>query len=217
MKPLFLPFLWLFAQTNPLIIPGERLTYEIRSTRAGTIGTAQLSTERSDDVLRLTFETNAKVLLFKASDRTTSELEPETLRTLRYSKRERSPLGKREETVTIDYAAGTWSDGETTRQLACESPLDELSFIFLVRSITLQPGEERIITRHFDRERNPVRLRALADASQNYDVVEMTVPDKRQNSGVSVLRFFLTRDDRRVPARIESSMPVVGRVTMLLK
>jgi hypothetical protein len=165
----------------------------------------------------LSFETNAKVLLFKASDRTISDLDPVELRTVRYSKRERSPVGKRDENVKIDYAAGTWTDEKGVHALASDGALDELSFIFLIRSIELAPGEERTLTRHFDKERNPVKVRSLPAASDTYDVIEMTVPDKRQNSGVSTLRFFLTRDERRIPARIESSMPLAGKITMVLK
>lgn len=217
MKLLVVPMLWLFAQLSPLVIPGERLRYEVGSSRMGQIGTAQLTTAQVDNVIRLTFETNVKVLLFKASDRTTADLDPERLRSLRYSKRERSPTGNRAEDVTIDYTQRTWSDGKATHELASDAALDELSMIFLVRSITLEPGEERLITRHFDWERNPVKLVGIADASEVYDVIQMTVRDPRQGSGVSVLRFFLTRDERRIPVRIESSMPLAGRITMILK
>jgi hypothetical protein len=44
----------------------------------------------------------------------------------------------------------------------------------------------------------------------------MQVPDKRQQSGFSILRFHLSRDERRLPIRIESTMPLAGRVTMTL-
>lgn len=74
-------------------------------------------------------------------------------------------------------------------------------------------GEERILTRHFDQARNPVKVRAVGYAD-DVQVIEMSVPDKRQKSGFSVLRFYVSRDARRIPMRIESSMPVAGKVTM---
>jgi hypothetical protein len=211
-----LPFLLCLAYWQPLIIPGERLTYDVRSARLGKLGHATFSvTALESGAVRLAFDFEARVLLFKASDHTSSELDPSTLTTLRYSKRERSPVGKRDEQVTIDYATSTWHDGSATRSLASSDALDELSFIYLVRSLELAPGEERMVARHFDEARNPVAIRAVAQ-KENADIVEMRVPDKRQQSGVSVVRFYLSRDARRLPLRIESIMPVAGRITMTL-
>jgi hypothetical protein len=221
MMILLLRFVLLLMHVQPLVIPGERLMYDVNSSRLGKIGRAELSTSlvetEAGSVLRLTFESNAKIFLFKASDRTVSDLDPQSLRTLRYMKRERSPVSKRDENVTVDYAARTWTDGKKTRPLACDDALDELSFIFLIRSIDLAPGQELVLRRHFDNERNPVIVRALPAISDSLHVLEMEVPDKRQDSGVSVLRFYLSHDERRVPVRIESSMPLAGRITMTLQ
>jgi hypothetical protein len=213
---ILLPFLVVLAQLEPLIIPGERLTYDVSSARFGRLGRAEFTVNTLENgSLRLAFDFDARVLLFKASDHTSSELDPTTLTTIRYVKRERSPVGGRDENVTVDRASSTWQDKGKLRILGAPDPLDELSFIYLIRSLKLAPGEERIITRHFDPARNPVRVRA-SDGNGGADIIEMHVPDKRQSSGVSVLRFHLSRDDRRVPIRIESNMPVAGRITMRL-
>lgn len=221
MTHLVFPLALLLSQLQPLIIPGEHLTYDVSSSRMGKIGKAELSTVAAETeagrIIRLTFQTDVKVLLFKASDRTVSELDATHLNTLRYSKRERSPIGKRDENVAVDIAAGTWTDGHVTRTLACTSALDELSIIFLIRALRLEPGQEHTVTRHFDSRRNPIKLRALGRVSEVYDVIEMTVPDDRQDTGVSVLRFFISRDESRIPVRIESTMPVAGRIVMVLR
>jgi hypothetical protein len=213
---ILLPLLLALAHLQPLIIPGEHLTYEVTSARFGKLGHAEFSvTVLPSGSLELAFDFDARVLLFKASDHTRSVLEPITLRTLQYSKRERSPVGKRDEIVMIDHATSTWNGNGLTRPLASEDALDELSFIYLVRSLELAPGEERILPRHFDAARNPVKARAIA-SDEGLDVIEMQVPDKRQQSGFSILRFHLSRDERRLPIRIESTMPLAGRVTMTL-
>src|SRR5688500_17595758 len=208
-----LPFLLMLAHWQPLVIPGERLSYDVSSARFGKLGRASFSVTRLESgTLRLAFDFEARVLFFKASDHTSSELEPITLRTLKYSKRERSPVGKRDEHVTIDHAASTWHDGRVARALASSDALDELSFIYLVRSLELAPNEERMVARHFDEARNPVRVRAIGH-NEHADILEMRVPDMRQESGYSVLRFHLSKDARRLPLRIESNMPVAGRIT----
>ena len=204
----------LLAQLQALVLPGEILTYEVSSARFGRMGEARFSVSENEGVVRLAFDMTTKVLLLRASDHTASYLDAASLRTLRYTKRERSPLGGRDEDVAIDHAAGTWVEGGKTHPLASPDPLDELSIIYLVRNIRLRNGEERVLTRHFDTARNPIRVRSIA--SEQVDIVEMHVPDARQNSGVSVLRIHLSRDERSVPLVIESSMPLAGRVTMTL-
>ena len=48
--------------------------------------------------------------------------------------------------------------------------------------------------------------------------VEMRVRDpERYSGGEGVIRFHLTDDARRIPVRIESSMPVGGRVVLSLQ
>lgn len=210
---------WLlgFAQLEPLVIPGERLVYEVRSARFGGMGHAEFNTATLEDgTLRLSFDFSARVLLFKVSDHTYSELDPHTLRSRRYVKRERSPLGSRDEDVVIDQATSTWTAKGESRALASEDPLDELSIIYLIRNMQLAPGAEHVIERHFDAARNPIRVRSLTEAADSVDIVEMIVPDTRQKKGSSVLRFHISRDARRVPLRIESSMPIAGRITMTL-
>ena len=210
-----LPFLLVLGgQFQPLVIPGESLMYDVSSARFGKMGRARFSvTTLETGAIRLAFDFDARVLLFKASDHTYSELEATSLRTLRYGKRERSPVGSRDENVVIDHAASTWTDRGSVQRLASSEALDELSFIYLIRNIELAVGEERIFTRHFDHARNPVKIRAVS-YTDDVEVIEMSVPDKRQKSGFSVLRFHVSRDRRRIPLRIESSMPVAGKVTM---
>lgn len=215
-----LPLVMVFAQGRPLVFAGEQLTYVVSSARFGKIGSARLNTQLFADTFRLTFETKAKFLIFGATDKTISDLDAENLRTLRYSKHERSPIGKRDENVQINHATGFWADARGKHRLATDDALDELSFIYLIRSLELQPGQEIVINRHFDVERNPIRLRMIAADSflngRPVHVIEMKVRDRRQDAGVSMLRFFISSDELRLPVRIESNMPVAGRITMTL-
>jgi len=220
---LLLPLTMVLSQARPMVVPGERLAYEVSSARFGRIGTAEFNTILMGDTIRLTFDSKAKILLFKASDHTESDLDAESLRTVRYSKRERSPIGKRDENVVVDHSANVWTDGDKQHALASADALDELSFIYLVRSLELSDNESVTVRRHFDEARNPIVIRNINNESGTFingtpvDIVEMNVPDKRQDGGRSIVRFYISRDEKRVPLRIESSMPVAGRVTMTLK
>ncbi len=191
------------ARTRPLVRPGEEIVYAVHSSRFGNIGQAVLrvdaDTVGASPAYRLSFDFSARVTLFKVSDRTRSWLDAEQLSTLRYSKTESSPLGSRKEDVRV---------GD---DVATDQPLDELSFIYFIRALDLQPGDSITINRHFDPRRNPVRITSL---SPRY--YEMRVPDSRQKSGTSRLRFLIGSDATRLPLRIESDMPVAGQITMTL-
>jgi hypothetical protein len=192
------------ARTRPFVRPGEEIAYTVHSSRFGNIGRAVLRVE-ADSIYgapsyRLSFDFSARIALFKVSDHTRSWLDARTLRTLHFTKQEQSPLGGRKEDVRI-------SD-----DVATDLPLDELSFIYFVRALDLAPGDSVVVNRHFDPERNPVRIHAIA--SHQY---EMTVPDARQKKGFSRLRFVISDDSTRVPLRIETSMPVAGNITMTLQ
>ena len=212
-----LSFLVAFPQIQPLVIPGERLVYEVRSARFGEMGQAEFNTVKLvDGTVRLSFDFATRVLFFKVSDRTYSELDAGTLRSRRYVKRERSPLGSRDEDVVIDHAASRWTADGRSHTLGSEDPLDELSIIYLIRNMRLASGSDHVLERHFDAARNPIRVRRVDGPADTVDIIEMVVPDARQKNGSSVLRFHLSRDARRVPLRIESSMPMAGRVVMTM-
>ncbi|HEX6558422.1 MAG TPA: DUF3108 domain-containing protein [Longimicrobiales bacterium] len=211
-------------QTRPLIRPGEDLHYTVQSSRMGRLGTAEMKVQAGEiidgmPVYELSFAFSGKVALFKIRDETRSWLRVDSLCTVRYSKHERSPISRRDEDVVVDRTLNQWADGKNRAPLASDHPLDELSFIYLVRSLDLKVSEVVEIRRHFDVRRNPVRIEAVA--KQDVDgravvVYEMRVPDPRQKNGTSSIRFFISDDAARIPLRIESSMPMAGTIVMTL-
>src|SRR5207253_9986368 len=130
---------------RPLVRAGEELTYVVSSQRFGSMGKAifgaRQMTVDGHEALELSFDFSARVVLFKVSDRTRSYLCPETMGMFRYTKSEKSPIGGHNEDVTADPSKGM---------------LDELSFIYLVRGLDIEPGQTMEIRRHFDEARNPV-------------------------------------------------------------
>jgi len=140
---------------------------------------------------------------------------------------ERSPLGSRSEDVRMDLADRQWaSAGGEGGAIPTAAPLDELSFLFFIRTLPLEAGATYDLNRHFDTRRNPVQVRVLGrqrttvPAGEFQTVaVEMRVhdPARYKERKQAVIRLYLTDDERRIPVRIESSMPYVGSVTMALQ
>jgi hypothetical protein len=69
--------------------------------------------------------------------------------------------------------------------------------------------------RHFDPARNPVVVSVMS-RDTGVVVVEMKVKDPRQESGVGLIRLFLSDDEFRLPLRMESNMGIGGTMTMTL-
>ncbi len=213
------------ARAQPFA-PGEILTYRAVSGRFGTLGVGTMKVEgpvdvRGERVLQLSFDFRGRVGIFGLQDRTRSWITLDDHSSLRYQKSERSPLGTRSEEVEIYPAEGRWQDAQgQTGETACQHPLDELSFLYFLRSLPLESNDEYTLTHHFDPGRNPVSVKVLRRETTEVPagrfatvVVEMRVRDER----VSAMRLFLTDDEMRVPVQIESSAPWVGSTRLVLE
>ncbi len=212
--------------------PGETLEFQVRSSRFGTIGTATMAVGPREillgrEVLPLSMETEGRVTLFRFEDLARSWFDPRTLSAVRFEKVERHPLARRNEEVDLVSNPGLWVSmaGEVGR-LGDPNPLDELSFIYFIRTMELAPGDVVALDRHFDEARNPVRVRAVKVDTLTVPagtfpvlVVEMEVRDQERfgNGEGAVIRLHLTRDVRRIPVRVESTAPWVGGLTMDLE
>jgi Protein of unknown function (DUF3108) len=213
------------AATAPFA-PGEFLSYRAVSGRFGHIGAGVLRVEgpvemRGQQALQLSFDFIGKVGVFRVEDRTRSWVAAKGLATLRFEREERSPLGSKKEEVEIFPEELRWEEANGEEgETACEHPLDELSFIYFIRTLPLRDGDVYTMTHHFDPSRNPVTLKVLRRERTRVPagefatvVVEMQVSDDR----VSAMRFYLSDDEARLPVRIESSAPWVGSTRLLLQ
>ena len=206
---------------------GESLVFRARSSRVGSLGEARMWVERDASESRplwvMHFDFHARVGFVSAEDRTTSWFDPARAATVRYVKHERHPLSRHDEDVVMDSTDHTWRDRDGNAGVSpTAQPLDELSFIYFLRGLTV--GDSALVfNRHFDGDRNPVVVReigreVLTVGAGTFRVVrvEMRVKDKRRYKGDGVILFDLSDDDCRLPVRIESTMPLVGRSVMTL-
>jgi hypothetical protein len=215
------------AQDLPFA-PGESCTYR-GSNRLGRIGTGTMAVETGERMegrgtYLLRFDFRGRVGVFGIEDRSRSWVDPQAMAAYRYTKRERSPIASRDEDVRMSPASGRWEDGGAGGALATERPLDELSFLYYIRTLPLGDGEAHALSRHFDARRNPVRIRVVDRGTTEVPAgrfrtvrVEMRVRDPERYRGEGVILLHLTDDARRVPVRIESNVPRAGRMVLSLE
>ena len=209
---------------------GERLEYAVRLSGVGMKGRGAMWVDgpemvRGIETYVLHFGFKARVGPVRVSDATQSWLDPRRMASLRFTKRERHPLSSKDEDVTLYPSEKRWSatDGQTGESLT-NAPLDELSFIYFLRTVPLAEGAVYTFERHFDAARNPTVVRVvkrepLTTRAGTFATVliEMRVKDPARYQREGVIRIHFSDDERRLPVRIESNIPQAGRAVMTLE
>lgn len=209
---------------------GERMVYRARVASVGTVGQGAMWVEgpvvvRGVSTLVLRFDMTAGFGPVRASDRTTSWLDTARMTSLRFAKRERSPVADHQEEVELYPEETLWrSAAGASGATPSNRSLDELSFIYFLRTLPLTSQAVYRLDRHFDAVRNPTSVTVIrremvetpAGAFQTI-LVEMRVRDSRRYKNTGVIRINLSDDGRRIPVRITSSMRVLGTVVLTLE
>jgi Protein of unknown function (DUF3108). len=220
---------WGQATVDPLPFAiGERLIYDAHAG-PGLNGRAEMWIEGPVDVrgtptMMLRFTFTARVGFLRVEDNTTSWLDPVRMATLRFAKEEHHLLSRHSEEVSVEPFAKRWTSSDGREGSSPSSaPLDELSFIYAVRTFALGDGATLVLDRHFDADRSPTTLRSLGAGSVTTKAgvfatreVEMRVRDARNYKGEGVIRFSIGDDACRRPIRIESTIPGAGTVVLTL-
>jgi hypothetical protein len=208
---------------------GEKLTYEVRVANGGKVGTATMWIEGPVDVrgvstYLLRFDSRIRIAFLSAVSRSSSWFDPLRESSLRFSKHEQNPLTHSDEAVDLFPDKKEWkSAGGQISESPTNAPLDELSFMYFLRTLPMTPGATYSFDRHFDLARNPITVTVIRRlmiptpmGELRVILVEMRVRDPRHYKGEGLIRIHLTDDDCRLPARIESTMPVVGTATLTI-
>ncbi len=231
---LWLPPARAAAQVPGVRVPftaGERLFYRAQSSRFGRVGTGEMWVEgptalRGTNVFVLRMRVRAGLGPFTGTDESTSWLDPVRFATLRFDKVEKHLSSRFRETVDVFPDEWRWravgaplAEGPT----AAAAPLDELSFIYFLRTVEVDTVGTVAYDRHYDAARRPTTIRFLGRDTVTVAagrfasiVLEMRVLDARRYQGVGTLTLHLTDDACRVPVRIESQMPVFGTTVLQL-
>lgn len=220
------------AAAQDLSLPfqvGEALEYNVHVQRGGDVGSGRMWVEGpvvqdGHTVWLLRFDMEAGKGPIRARDRTSSWLNPVSMAITRYEKEERHPLSRSREAVTIDADSGTWQDAEGPEGvLGSYRPLDELSFLYFLRTLPIDRDTTMEFSRHFDPARNPTVVKVVGTDTLETPlgifrtrVLEMHVRDPKRYKGTGVIRIHLYEGACRIPVRIESRMPVLGATVLSL-
>ena len=208
---------------------GERLHYRVSVGKLGTVGEGVMSVDGPEDVrgtstLVLRSEVHARVGLIKSTERAQSWIDPTRMAALRYQKRTRGMFSRSEQQVELFPDEQRWEERRGKGgQSPTSAPLDELSFIYFLRTLPLSDDTVDAVERHYDRDRNPIAVRVIGHDTVHTRagtfatiIVEMRVKDPQRYGGEGTIRLHLSDDAHRYPVRIESSVPVLGATVLTL-
>ncbi len=209
---------------------GERFTYGVKVAKMGATGHGAMwiagpEVVRGTETYVLHFDSQAGLGPFRASDKTTSWLDPQRMAALRFSKVEHHLFASHTDDVEIYPTQRRWSAADSTSgESPTDSPLDELSFIYFIRTLPLADDSVYVVERHYDLQRNPTTIRVVAHEEIETKAgkfstlkVEMRVKDPRHYKGEGTIVFNFTDDAQRIPVRIESTVPVYGKTVLTLE
>jgi hypothetical protein len=197
--------------------------------KGGKVGTATMWIEGPVDVrgtstYLLRFDSRIRIAFLSAVSRSSSWFDPLRGSSLRFFKHEQNPLTRSDESVELYPDEKEWrsASGEVSPSLS-STPLDELSFMYFIRTLPMTPGATYRFDRHFDQARNPITVSVIRReviptpmGELRVILVEMRVRDPKHYKGEGVIRIHLTDDDCKLPARIETTMPVVGTAILTI-
>jgi hypothetical protein len=209
--------------------PGERLTFE-GHVHTGVSGGGTLWVEgpvelRGTTTWLLHSDMEGRVGPLRATDRTASWLDPVRMTALRYTSRERHIVSRHDDAVDIFAGEKRWTAASGQQgTTSMSAPLDELSFLYYVRTLPLPADTTITVTRHFDVARNPTVVRVAGREEITVGagrfraiVVEMRVRDARRYRGEGTIRIHLSDDRCRLILRLESRVPDAGPATLALQ
>ncbi len=211
--------------------PGERGEYAVSLGLFGNVGKGTMEvvgTELVDGhpTYHLRFTVKGKVAFAGVDDLLESWVDVDGLFTRRIHK----------DQDEVNYETERWYDVYPERMiyvrrstgsvdtLASAQPLDEVSFLYFVRTLPLEVGDTYTFHRYYKESGNPVRLKVLRreqmDGLNGSKIPVVVVQPIIRTKGLfgegGQAEVYFTDDWRRILVKMTSKVPVIGRLGLTL-
>ena len=199
--------------TNPYAFKvGETLRYEARlgyfPVGEATVSVARQTKERGVESFVLTMAGQGGPPGWRVRYDLTSWVDIQRFNSLRFHRRlEQGGKVEDQEYIIVPDSARYRQEGVDQDYVAPPNPLDELAFLYFLRTAPLQPGRTYSFSRYFRTGYNPVQVQVTGRESVALPSGPASCLALRVTSRGMVMRLWLTDDSRRLPAQMEVPLP----------
>lgn len=210
--------------------PGERMTYEVKLGFIGKVGKGSMEVTSIDTVhgfptylLRMRIE--GGIPFAHVKDDYQSWLDVQKLVARRFKQDQHEVNYKRKRTLEFFPAERRWTilGKNESGTMPTDEPLDDLSFLYFVRTLPLRDGETYTLHRYWKDDGNPVTVKVLRRETVtvpagkfNTVVVQPIIKSKGLFSEGGQAEVYFTDDERRIPVQIKSKVKVLKSLNMFL-
>ena len=211
--------------------PGERLEYQVKmgvfSVGDGALSVPAVDTVRGHPTYRLVMDLEGGIPLARVDDRFQSWLDVETLLSRRFVQSIREAGYESDRHYEIYPEEGRWerADEEGNEgEMPTAFPLDDVSFLYFVRTLDLTPGKEYRINRYFKEDGNPVVVKVVGRETLEVPagtfetvVVRPVIQTDGLFSEGGEAELYFTDDEDHYLVYMRVKIPVVRSLTLHLR
>ena len=209
---------------------GEEADYDVKfgALRVGSASTLVQDVEdvRGISAWHTVFRVKAGTFFYHVNDVFESWIDRKTFSSLRFYQTQQEGSNDREKRYEIYPDSGTYMELDKKpprHHEGVNDPLDDGSFLFFVRTLTLQVGQTYESNRYFRPERNPIRVRVLRKESievpaGKFDciVVQPVIKTTGIFSENGDAEVWLSDDSRHIVVQVKSKLSF-GSINLYLR
>lgn len=210
--------------------PGETARYQVKLGLFGDVGEGSLTvgpldTVRGHETYHLRMHIKGGIPFAHVDTKYESWLDVDELMSRRFHQDQHEVRYERKRTFDFFPEDQRWelANGETG-ELPTDMPLDDLSFLFFVRTLPLEVGKEYRFNRYFQEDGNPVRLKVLRTETVRVPagtfetiVVRPIIKSKGLFSEGGEAEVYFTNDANRVLVMLKSKVKILRSLDLVLE
>lgn len=210
--------------------PGERAIYQVKlgpvPVGEGRMEVHRIESVRGSRTYRLSMSLSGGIPLARVNNSYESWLDVDKLTSRRFIQDQHEVRYTRFRHFEFFPEERRWerADVEEGGELPTDLPLDDISFVYYVRSLPLEVGETYTLDRYFQESGNPVVVNVVRRDTVDVPagsfptiVVEPIIQTRGIFGDGGEAEIHFSDDDRRILVQMRSRMPVVGSLSLHLR
>ncbi len=209
---------------------GERLEYKVKlgifNAGEGSLEVAAIDSVRGNPAYHAIMRIDGGILIARVHDEFQTWFDTRTLTSHRFIQDQDEVGSQRYRHYEMFPERGVWErrDDEETGDLPTSLPLDDISFVYFIRTLPLEVGDVYTFDRYFKDTGNPVVIRVLRKEEKEVPagifqtiVVQPIIRTRGIFGEGGEAELYFSDDDRRALVYMKSNIPVLpGSLTLHL-